>query len=341
MIIARVVTFGEILLRLTTPNYKKIEQAQSFDVHYGGGEANVAVLLSQLGLQSSFVSKLPENTLGKSAKQFLQQNGVQTGHIVYGGERLGIYFLEKGFSIRPSSVLYDRQNSSFANSKMEDFDWELIFEGADWFHVSGITVALSEELFLLTKNALKAAKQKGLKISLDLNYRKSLWDFETARVKMTELIPYVDVCIGIEPLQLLNQTGEDIKDQFTQPLSVEDQKKIMTLLHERYNLKYIATTFRNSLAVNRNKLKVMLSDGQEFYESEEVEVEIVDRVGTGDAFSAGIIYGLIQQLPTNSTVNFALGCFALKHTIEGDSSILEANTIFEYIENKQSFSINR
>lgn len=339
--IRKVVTFGEILLRLKTPNHQKIEQAQSFDVHYGGGEANVAVSLSQLGLQSSFVSKLPENTLGKSAKQFLQQNGVHTEHIVYGGERLGIYFLEKGFSIRPSAVLYDRKNSSFVTAKMEDFDWERIFEGADWFHVSGITVALSEELFLLTKTALKAAKEKGLTTSLDLNYRKALWSFETARVKMTELIPYVDVCIGIEPLQLLSETGDDIKDQFAQPLSVEDQKKIMTLLHEKYNLKYIATTFRTPLAVNRNKLKVMLSDGQAFYESEEVEVEIVDRVGTGDAFTAGIIYGLIQQKPPSSTVDFALGCFALKHTIEGDTNILETDTIVHYIENKQSFSIKR
>lgn len=337
----KVVTLGEIMLRLTTPNYQKIEQAQSFYSVYGGGEANVAVALSQLGLQSSFVSKLPKNALGKSAEQYLQRYGVQTDHMRYGGDRLGIYFLEKGFSVRSSAVLYDRQFSSFAMAKMNEFDWDVIFEEADWFHVSGITTALNEETFSLTKTALIAAKKKGLMTSLDLNYRSSLWPFETARVKMTELLPYVDVCIGVEPLQLLNEAGEDIKDQFPYPHSVDDYKKIITLLHERYHLKYIAMTFREALAVNRNRLKVMLSNGESFYESEEVEVEVVDRVGTGDAFSAGIIYGLIQQLQNESVINFALGCFALKHTIEGDANILSKEEIDQYIENKHSLSIKR
>lgn len=337
----KVVTLGEIMLRLTPPNYQKIEQAQSFYSVYGGGEANVAVSLSQFGLRSSFVSKLPKNPLGKSAEQYLQRYGVQTNHMRYGGERLGIYFLEKGFSVRPSTVLYDRQFSSFAMAKINEFDWDVIFEEADWFHVSGITPALNEEIFTLTKTALIAAKKKGLMTSLDLNYRSSLWTFETARVKMTELLPYVDVCIGVEPLQLLDVSGEDLKDQFPYPYSLEDSKKIITLLHERYHLKYIAMTFRESLAVNRNRVKVMLSNGESFYESEEVEVEVVDRVGTGDAFSAGIIYGLIQQLQNESVVDFALGCFALKHTIEGDANILNKADIDQYIENKHSLFIKR
>ena len=337
----KVVTLGEIMLRLTPPNHQKIEQAQSFSSIYGGGEANVAISLSQLGLQSSFVSKLPNNALGKSAEQYLQRYGVLTNEMRYGGDRLGIYFLEQGFSIRPSSILYDRQFSSFAMSKINEYDWDAIFEEADWFHISGITPALNEEIFFLTKTALIAAKKQGLMTSLDLNYRSSLWTFETSRVKMTELLPYVDVCIGIEPLQLLDDDGEDIKDKLSYPRTIADYKKIITLLHERYHLKYIAMTFREALAVNRHRLKVMLSNGESFYESEEVEVEVVDRVGTGDAFSAGIIYGLMQQMQNESVIDFALGCFALKHTIEGDANILNKAEIDQYIENKHALSIKR
>ena len=337
----KVVTLGEILLRLTTPNYKKIEQAESFHANYGGGEANVAISLAKFGVQSSFVSKLPNNALGKSAENYLQQHGVQTNHIRYGGDRLGIYFLEKGYSIRPSKILYDRQSSSFATSQINEYDWNHIFEDADWFHVSGITPALNEELFLLTKKALVVAKEKGLTTSLDLNYRSALWSFETARMKMTELIPYVDVCIGIEPLQLLDDDGKDLKDQLPSPRSSGDYKEILTLLHDRYNIKYTAMTFRNQLSVNCNRLKVMLSDGESFYESDEVEVEMVDRVGAGDAFSAGVIYGLLSKLQNESVVKIALGCFALKHTIEGDANLLDISDIKQFVESKNSFSIKR
>ena len=338
----KVVTMGEIMLRLSTPNYQKIEQTQSFDANYGGGEANVAISLSQLGLNSSFVSKLPNNSLGNSANQFLNQYGVSTDHMVYGGDRLGIYFLEKGYSIRPSKVVYDRHGSAFATSNRDEYDFEKIFAGADWFHISGITPALSEEIFSITKKALSVAKRLGLTTSCDLNYRSSLWSFEDARKKMTELIKDVDVCIGVEPLQLLDEEGNDMKDCLPEfeHRCANDYKDIMNELHKRFDIKYLAMTFRNQLSANRNRLKAMLSDGKGFYESTEIEVDIVDRVGTGDAFSAGVIYSLINQFDPQYAINFATACFALKHTIEGDVNLLKAADIEQYVQQK-NFSIKR
>ena len=330
----KVVTMGEIMLRLSTPNYQKIEQSQSFDANYGGGEANVAISLSQLGLKSSFVSKLPNNSLGNSANQFLNQYGVSTDHMVYGGDRLGIYFLEKGYSIRSSKIVYDRHGSAFATSNMDEYDFKSIFAGADWFHISGITPALSGEIFNLTKKALSVAKQLGLTTSCDLNYRSSLWSFEDAREKMTELIKDVDVCIGVEPLQLLDKDGTDIKDRLPEHPDVDDYKDIMNELHKRFDIKYLAMTFRNHLSVNRNRLKTMLSDGNDFYESTEIEVDIVDRVGTGDAFSAGVIYSLINEFEPQYAINFATACFALKHTIEGDVNLINATDIKQYVQQK-------
>ena len=243
------------MLRLSAPRYQEIEQAQSFDVNYGGGEANVAISLSRLGLNSSFVSKLPDNSLGYSAKQFLNHYGVATDQMIFGKGRLGIYFLEKGFSIRSSKIIYDRKDSAFALSKVDEYDFEKIFVGADWFHISGITPALNEEIFRLTKKALSSAKQLGLITSCDLNFRSALWTFEEARKKMTELMKDVDVCIGVEPLQLLDEGGEDLKDRLPEHPCVEDYKEIIKELHKRYDINYLAMTFREHLSVNKNRLK--------------------------------------------------------------------------------------
>ncbi|WP_342433182.1 sugar kinase [Neobacillus sp. FSL H8-0543] len=335
----KVVTLGEIMLRLSAPNYQKIVQAQSFDAVYGGGEANVAVSLAKFGLISSFVTKVPENALGTSAEQQLNRFGVRTNHVLHGGDRLGIYFFEKGYSIRPSKVYYDRNYSAFALSKVEEYDFDAIFADADWFHISGITPALNEELFTLTKKALSVAKEKGLTTSCDLNYRSALWSFETAREKMTELIKDVDVCIGIEPLQLLDRDGQDIKDRLPKHPSPQDLKSIMSQLHQQYGMKYIAMTKREHVSVNCNQLQAFLYDGSQFYQSTEVEVDIIDRVGTGDAFSAGIIYSLISEYTPQDAVEFATGCFALKHTIEGDANLIPISDVEKYM--SRSFSINR
>ena len=337
----KVVTMGEIMLRLSTPGYQKIQQAQEFDVHYGGGEANVAIGLSQLGLNSSFVSKLPDNALGHSANQFLNRFGVVTDQMVFGGDRIGIYFLEKGYSIRSSNIIYDRSGSAFAESKVAEYDFTNIFAGAEWFHISGITPALNEEIFQLTKLALAAAKQQGLTTSFDLNFRSSLWSFEEARRKLTQLMKDVDVCIGVEPLQLLDSEGRDIKDNLPEQPGPDDYKEIMKIMHERFGLKYIAMTYRNQLSVNHHRLKALLSDGGDFYQSSEIDVEIVDRVGTGDAFTTGLIFSLINQYKSQAAVDFATACFALKHTVEGDVNVLGLSDVEQYVHQKNSFSIKR
>ena len=337
----KVVSLGEIMLRLTTPGFDKIEQARNFAATYGGGEANVAISLSQLGLDSSYVTKLPDNPLGHTVNQFLTGLGVDTGHIIYGGERLGIYYLEKGHSIRSSKVIYDRKYSSFAMSKVSEYDLDVAFEGADWFHISGITPALNEEMFQLSKKALQVAKQKGLTTSCDLNYRSSLWTFEDARIKMAELAEYVDLCIGVEPMQLLGEDGQDFKDSYPKPISKENYKEIMKRLHQHFDFTHIAMTFREQLSANRNRLHAMLLDGNNFYESSVTEVEIVDRVGTGDAFSAGMIYSLMNEFDSQHAVDFATACFALKHTIEGDANLLLLPDVEQFLCQKGSFSIKR
>jgi len=337
----KIVTFGEIMLRLAPPRFQKIEQAHDLEVVYGGGEANVAISLSRLGMNSEFITKLPDNPLGASAEQYLRQFGVKTNHIVRGGNRLGIYFLEKGFSIRSSKVFYDREGSAFSQSKIDDYFFDEIFQDADWFHISGITPALNNELFQITKVALKIAKEKGLTTSCDLNYRSSLWPFDEARRKMSELLQFIDVCIGIEPLQLFDEYGNEIKDQYPKPWSIDDCKQIIKKIHETYPIKQLAMTFRENISVNRNRLKALLSDGKLFYESEEVEVEIVDRVGTGDAFSAGIIYSLINHYEPQEAVEFAKACFALKHTIEGDGNLLQLSDINQFLHQKGAVTIKR
>ena len=231
--------------------------------------------------------------------------------------------------------------SAFATSKTEEYDLEAAFAGADWFHISGITPALNEEIFQLTKQSLAVAKRMGLTTSCDLNYRSSLWTFENARKKMTELMQDVDVCIGVEPLQLLDEDGNEIKDRLPAKPGPDDYKEIMQEMHRRLNLKYIAMTYRNQLSVNRHQLKALLSDGSGFYQSPETDVEIVDRVGTGDAFSTGLVYSLVNEYEPQKAVDFATACFALKHTIEGDVSLMSLAEVEQYLKNRNSFSIRR
>lgn len=327
------------MLRLSPPGYQLIEQANTYEAVYGGCEANVAISLARFGIPTSFVSKLPENPLGEGAKQYLNRFGVSTEHMLFGGERLGIYFLEKGYSVRSSQILYDRKHSSFANARLDEFDFETIFSDAGWFHVSGITPALNNELFHITKAALRKAKEMGLTTSCDLNYRRSLWPFAVARKKMSELIHYVDVCIGIEPLELLDEEGNDKKDQLPTDAKLDEYKELIYEIQEKYEIPYLAVTRREHLSVTRNRLQAMLSDGKNFYYAPETEVEIVDRVGTGDAFSAGIIFSLIKDLKPKDAIEFAMSCFALKHTIEGDINLLGLQDIMDY--QKHSFRIRR
>lgn len=315
----KVITFGEIMLRLAPEGYYRFVQAESFGATFGGGEANVAVSLSNFGYEASFVSKLPKHEIGQSAVNSLRKFGVETKHIVRGGERVGIYYLEKGASQRPSKVIYDRANSSIAQAKKEDFNWDEIFEGADWFHFTGITPALNDEVADICLQACKVAKEKNIPVSCDLNYRNKLWSKEKAGQVMAKLCEYVDVCIANE---------EDAGDVFgikaastdvtSGQVHHEGYKDVAKQLADRFGFKKVAITLRSSISANDNNWAAMLFDGTDYYFSKTYPMHIVDRVGGGDSFGAGLIYASLEQFDSQKTIEFAVAASCLKHSIEGD-----------------------
>lgn len=324
----KVITMGEIMLRLSTPGYQRFSQSNSFDVVYGGGEANVAVSLANYGLNPYFVSKLPENPIGDCAIQSLRGLGVNTDYVARGGERVGIYFLETGASMRPSKVVYDRANSAIAEATSEDFDFDEIFKDADWFHFSGITPALSKSSAKLTKEALIAAKKHGVTVSVDLNYRKKLWTPEEAKEVMTDLMQYVDVCIGNEEdaeKVLGFKPGET--DVTTGDLELEGYYDIFRQMQEQFNFKYTVTTLRESHSASDNGWSALIYDGKEFYHSKKYDVRIVDRVGGGDSFAGGLIFALSTGRDFKDALEFAVAASALKHTIPGDFNLVSVEEV--------------
>ena len=315
----KVVTFGEIMLRLAPEGYLRFTQADKFGVVYGGGEANVSVSIANYGLDSAFVTKLPAHEIGQSAINSLRRYGVDTSMIVRGGDRVGIYFNEKGASQRPSKVIYDRAGSSIATAKPEDFDWAKIFEGADWFHFTGITPALGQNVADICLEACKAAKAAGVKISCDLNFRKKLWTREQAQKTMSELCKYVDVCISNE---------EDAHDVFGidaentdiagGKLNHEGYKSVARQLAEKFGFEKVAITLRSSISANDNDWAALLYDGENYCFSKSYHMHIVDRVGGGDSFGGGLIYSCLMGYSTQDAVEFAVAASCLKHSIEGD-----------------------
>jgi 2-dehydro-3-deoxygluconokinase len=315
----KVITFGEIMLRLAPEGYYRFVQAESFGATFGGGEANVAVSLSNFGYEASFVSKLPKHEIGQSAVNSLRKFGVEIKHIVRGGDRVGIYYLEKGASQRPSKVIYDRAYSSIAQAKKEDFNWDEIFEGADWFHFTGITPALNDEVADICLQACKIAKEKNIPVSCDLNYRNKLWSKEKAGQVMAKLCEYVDVCIANE---------EDAGDVFgikaastdvtSGQVHHEGYKEVAKQLADRFDFKKVAITLRSSISANDNNWAAMLFDGSDYYFSKTYPMHIVDRVGGGDSFGAGLIYASLEQFDSQKTIEFAVAASCLKHSIEGD-----------------------
>lgn len=315
---AKVVTMGEIMLRLSTPGYERFVQSDNFDVCYGGGEANVAVSLANYGHESYFVTKLPTHEIGESAVNALRQFGVHTDYIARGGERVGIYFLETGASMRPSKVIYDRAHSSISEAVVEDFDFDKVFEGATWFHWTGITPALGKKSQEVLKAALIAAKKHGVTVSVDLNYRKKLWTPDEAKACMSELMQYVDVCIGNEEDAekcLGFKAGSDVTSG---KLELGGYEEVFRKMKEAYGFKYIATSLRESFSASDNGWSALAFDGNEFYRSRRYEVRIVDRVGGGDSFSGGFIHGLLKYGDYKKALEFAVAASALKHTILGD-----------------------
>ena len=324
----KVVTFGEIMLRLAPEGYLKFFQEKKFQATFGGGEANVSVSLANYGLDSVYVTKLPDNPIGQAAINSLRYYGVDTTKIARGGERIGIYFVEKGASQRPSKVVYDRAHSSISTAKKGDFNWDEIFEGADWFHFTGITPALGDDAAELCKEACIAAKKAGATISCDLNYRKKLWTKEKAKEVMSELIKYVDVCIANE---------EDASDVFGivssntditgGKLNAEGYKEVASEIVKRFGCKKVAITLRTSISANDNKWSAMLYDGEEFNFAKSYDVHIVDRVGGGDSFGGGLIYALVNGYSSKDAIEFATAASCLKHSIEGDYNLVTVDEV--------------
>lgn len=307
------------MLRLSPPAHERMAFTRSFESCYAGGEANVAVSLANYGLEASFVSKIPAHEIGDAALRVLREARVNTDYIVRGGQRLGVYYLEHGASVRASKVLYDRAYSAIAQATEDDFDFQKIFKDAQWFHVSGISPALSKSCAQLTEIALKTAKSMGLTTSFDLNYRKKLWSPEQAQNVCVPLMQYVDVCIGNEEdaEKVLGFTPEGT-NVVSGTLDIEGYKKTFETLQEKFSFTYIATTLRESISASDNGWSALLYDGSSFYQSRKYKLHIVDRVGGGDSFSAGLIYALITKQNKQEIVDFAVAASALKHTIHGD-----------------------
>ncbi|MCD8005396.1 MAG: sugar kinase [Oscillospiraceae bacterium] len=318
----KAVTFGEIMLRLNPEGYLRFLQANTYEATFGGGEANVAVSLANYGVDASFVTKLPKHEIGQAAVNELRRYGVDTSDILRGGDRVGIYFAEKGASQRPSKVIYDRAYSAISLAKRDEFDWDKIFEGAKWFHFTGITPALGGELPEICLDAVKAAHAKGVTVSCDLNYRKKLWTREQARECMSKIVPYVDVCISNE---------EDAKDVFgieaentdidSGKLNHEGYISVARQLHERFGCSHVAITLRSSISANDNDWAGMLYTGDNAYFSKQYHMHIVDRVGGGDSFGGGLIYSLMNDYEPQKAIDFAVAASCLKHSIEHDFNL--------------------
>lgn len=326
----KVVTFGEIMLRLAPEGYYRFVQAESYGATYGGGEANVAVSLANYGMDASFVTKLPAHEIGQAGINALRRYGVDTKEIARGGDRVGIYYLEKGASQRPSKVIYDRAGSSIATATTEDFDWNRIFDGADWFHFTGITPALGDNVAAICLEACKAAKEKGITVSCDLNYRNKLWTKEKAGQVMGELCKYVDVCISNEEdandVFGIKAAGTDVT---AGQVNHEGYKDVAKQLADRFGFSKVAITLRTSISANDNKWAAMLYDGNDYYFSKQYLMHIVDRVGGGDSFGGGLIYSCLQDMAPQDIIEFAVAASCLKHSIEGDFNQVSVDEVMK------------
>lgn len=324
----KIVTLGEIMLRLSTPGNKRFVQSDSFDTVFGGGEANVAVSCANYGHEVYFVSKLPEHEIGQSAINALRKYGVKTDYIARGGDRIGIYYLETGASMRPSKVIYDRAHSAIAEASATDFDFDKIMEGASWFHWSGITPAISEKAARLTELACQAAKRHHVTVSVDLNFRKKLWTKEQAQAVMRPLMQYVDVCIGNEEDAELCLGFKPDADVVGGKTDAEGYKSIFAAMADEFGFKYVISTLRESFSASHNGWKAMIYNGKEFYVSKRYDITpIIDRVGGGDAFSGGIIHGLLTMRTQAEALEFAVAASALKHTINGDFNLVSEEKV--------------
>lgn len=324
----RVVAFGEVMLRLKAPSHERLLQSPVLESSFGGGEANVAVSLATLGLDAAMVTALPANRIGDAAVAELRRHGVDTSLVVRRGDRIGIYFLEAGSNQRPSTVIYDRAHSALAESPPEAFDWDAIFDGAAWFHITGITPALSQQAATVSLMAVREAAARGLTVSCDYNYRSGLWKYGRSAVDvMSELVRSVDVGIANEEdcqLALGISLDEDAQSNDGRSDGLDRYERLCAKVLATYpNLRYQAITMRESISANHNRWSACLSSRREFAVSTRYELtDIVDRVGAGDAFAAGLIWGLVTAMPDTDALNFAVAASALKHTVPGDLNLV-------------------
>lgn len=326
------VGFGEILLRMSPDGYLRFSQADRFNLSYSGAEGNMAVALSYMGLPAELVTKLPDNDIGRCAKRALDKWSVGTEHIAWGGDRLGLYYLERGASQRPSKVIYDRKHTAISEADPSDFNWDEIFEDAAWFHFTGITVALSENLRKICEEACIAAKRHGVKVSCDLNYRKTLWSVEQARAAMKPLMAYVDVLIANEEdaEKSLGVKAENT-DVVQGKLSVDGYRALAEELTAQYDFEMVAFTLRESVSASVNNWSALLYSGGQAYVSKKYTMQIVDRVGGGDSFASGLIYACLNDYDTQDIVEFAAGASCLKHSIEYDFNLSTPEEVLNLI----------
>ena len=329
---SKVVTLGEIMIRLSPPGNERFMQATSFDINYGGGEANVAISLANYGHKVDFVSKVPNNAIGECAIGTLRKFNVNCDHVVRGGDRLGVYFLENGASIRPSSVVYDRANSAIAEAELSEFDFDEIFKEVDLFHVSGITPVISRKGAKLTLEALKTAKKHNVKVSFDLNYRAKLWTREINEKQelLSEMMKYVDICFGNarDAAKMLGfDDGENdfINGEYSICINKENMQKVLN----RYNFEYLITTKRESISASDNGWSAVVCNNEKIYNGKKYNLHIVDRVGGGDSFAAGFLHGILSGYTMEDSLEFGIAAAAIKHTIPGDLNITTVDEVLK------------
>lgn len=340
----KVVSFGEIMLRLSPDGYYKLFQKPELNTSFCGAEANVAVALSNFGDEAEFVTALPDNDIGRAACRELMRYGVKTDNIVYTGDRLGIFFAEKGASQRPSKVIYDRKNSAIALADSSSFDWEKIFDGADWFHITGITPALSDSLAKISVDAVKAAKKAGLTVSCDINYRSKLWSAEKARPVMTEIMKYVDVCIGNEEdAEIVFGIKAGTTDVTKGQLDTDGYKKSLQTVAETFGCKIVAYSQRKSYSASDNGWSGIIYDDEkkQVYTSVQYDIRITDRIGGGDAFASGLIYALHNNISPENAIETAAAAGCLDQTLEGDFCLFGINEVFDLANGDSSGRVKR
>lgn len=338
----KIVGFGDFLVRLSPPGYLRFMQASQFDINYTGAEANVLVSLALMGEKTDFVTRVPDNDIGHTAVRSLGKYGVGTDHVAYGGERMGVFYLEKGASQRPSKIVYDRKYTAIATAKVENFDWDAIFDGAGWFHVTGITPALSETMPGVCIEACRRAHEAGLTISCDLNYRKNMWTTAQAKTTMERILPWVDVLIANEEDadKVLDIRAADT-DIVAGKLNRDGYRDVARQIIEKYGVKAVAVSLRRSISASDNEWGAMLYTGGEAHFSRTYPIHIVDRVGGGDSFAAGLIYGMLHGFDAQKTVEYAAAASCLKQTIEMDFNLASVEEITRLMEGDGSGRVQR